>query len=403
MVDIGATAGSAKAARRDAGASVATPRCAVDVRPADAEALAEYDRFCASALYAPPQHPVWVRAWIAGAQADSFVATVSREGRAAVALALEVVCEGPFRIARFVGGSHANGNFAAMATGSNDPLTQDECRLLTDAISAARPDVDLVLLERQNPTAAQSSNPLVRLATMPSPNVSLAVDLSGGFDAMLGRRSGKRKRKKHRLQLRKFEEAGGHRLIQASTPDEVERLMSAFFLMRAARFRERGIADVFAPHEVQAFFRKLFLSSLEQPVPPFFLTGIEVAGRLYGVNGFSVMPGGVVCEFCAMREDDLGLSPGFFLDYVAVEKACAEGMTVFDFSVGDEEYKRSWCDLETWQFDTLLPLTGKGRLLSAWKVARAKAVRRVKANAMLWSAVKRLRTRVAGAKPASDD
>lgn len=403
MVDIGATGRTARAADRNAGAGIASLKSPVDVRPADAVALAEYEAFCASALYAPPQNPVWVRAWIGATQADAFVATVGRDGRAAIALVLEVVREGPFRIARFVGGSHANGNFAAMAKGSHEPLARDEYRALTEAIHIARPDVDLVVLERQNPAAASIPNPLTNMATMPSPNVSLAVDLSGGFDAMLTRRNGKRKRKKYRLQLRKFEDAGGHRLFEAGTPAEVERLISEFFVMKAARFQERGITDVFAPQEVQAFFRDLFMSALEQPRPPFFLTGLEVAGRLQGVNGFSVMPDGVVCEFCAMRDEDLGISPGFFLDYVAMEQACADAMGIFDFSVGDEEYKRSWCDLETWQFDTLLPLTGKGRLLSAWKIARAKAVHRIKSNATLWSAVKRLRTRVAGAKPAGDD
>jgi CelD/BcsL family acetyltransferase involved in cellulose biosynthesis len=86
MVDIGATGRTARAADRNAGAGIASLKSQVDVRPADAAALAEYEAFCASALYAPPQHPVWVRAWIGATQADAFVATVGRDGRVAVAL-----------------------------------------------------------------------------------------------------------------------------------------------------------------------------------------------------------------------------------------------------------------------------------------------------------------------------
>ena len=36
---------------------------------------------------------------------------------------------------------------------------------------------------------------------------------------------------------------------------------------------------------------------------------------------------------------------------------------IFDFSVGDEPYKRLWCDIETRHIDVVAPLTAKGALL----------------------------------------
>lgn len=399
MVDIGATARAAGASQRDGKAGPMRAAIDVDIRPADAAAMAAYETFCADAVHAQAQHPLWIRSWIEATGADALIATVSRDGRPAVCLALEVVRAGAFRLARFVGGSHANGNFAAMSGTETQPLTAPEGKALSDALHAARPDIDLVVLERQNPQWESRTNPLRGLATMQSPNVSLAVDLSGGFDAMLSRHNGKRKRKKYRLQLRRFEEAGGHRLIEARTVEEVDRLMDAFFELKAARFRKQGIANVFEPQDVQAFFRMLFTEAVRRPSPPFLLTGIEVAGELRGIHGMSVVADGLVCEFSAMREDELQISPGFFLDYTAMEGACARGLAFFDFSVGDEDYKRSWCDLETWQFDTLLPLTLKGRMLSGWKMARSRAVRALKSNAALWSLTKRLRAGVAGSGP----
>jgi CelD/BcsL family acetyltransferase involved in cellulose biosynthesis len=59
--------------------------------------------------------------------------------------------------------------------------------------------------------------------------------------------------------------------------------------------------------------------------------------------------------------------------------------------------------VETWQFDTLLPLTAKGRVAWACEMARAQAIRLVKSNDALWSLLKQLRTRVAGGKPAAQD
>jgi CelD/BcsL family acetyltransferase involved in cellulose biosynthesis len=187
-------------------------RVAVDIRPADDIALADYDQFCASAVYGVGQNPVWVRAWIEATGCDALIVSVRRAGRQIVALALEVVREGPFRIARYPGGDHANGNFPAVAR-DGAKLSEDDAKAICEAIHDARPDIDLVYLQRQNPRHSATENALVELSSVQSPNVSLAVDLSGGFDGVMTRRHGKKKRKKYRLQVRKFEDLGGYRII----------------------------------------------------------------------------------------------------------------------------------------------------------------------------------------------
>lgn len=393
MVDIGAAAGSA---RQDAERTFSAEAVTVDVRQADQRALAEYTDFCAEALHAHAQHPVWVRAWVEATGADGLFVTLHRNGRPALMLALEVLRHGPFRVAAFMGERHANGNFAASAPGSAQTLTRREADALISAIRDARPDVDLVMLERQVPSIDGVDNPFVDLQTMASPNLALATDLSGGMDAVLDRMSGKRKRKKYKLQLRKFEEAGGYRWFEAATPEEVERLISDFYRLKAARFRKRGIPDTFASAEVQSFFRQLFHDALQVEPVPFALQGIEVAGEIRGINGFSITDTSYVCEFCAIRDDDSTISPGFYLDYVGIEDACRRGKAIYDFSIGDDDYKRTWCDIETVQFDTLLPLSLKGRALSGAMKARASAVRLLKSNKRLWDTAKSLRTRLAG-------
>lgn len=371
----------------------------VDVRPADDIGLAEYEAFCATAIVGPAQHPLWIRAWIEASGTDALIVMMRRSGVPVFALAMEVVREGPFLVARFPAGDHANGNFAAVAADAHQ-LSEADARTLCVAIHAARPDIDLISLQRQNPTIGEFANPLAGLAYMRSPNVSLAVDLSGGFDAVLSRHNGRKKRKKFRGQLRKFEEVGGYRVITASTPEEVDSILDAYFEMKAARFAEKGIPNVFAPIEVQTFFRRLYSSCLHLPahMRPFELRAVEVEGGLVAVHGMSHTPHSILCDFGGMRETAAAQCPGYFFDYLCIEDACNNGKTIYDFSVGDEPYKRSWCDVETWQFDTLLPLTAKGRAAWALATARAHAVRLVKSNAALWSLVKQLRTKVAGTK-----
>jgi len=401
MVDIGAVSPIRREA--DARSMDAAAAIEVEVEAADAAALAGYDAFCRGAIHGPAQHPLWVRAWIEAHSADALIVTARRDGKPRFKLALEVVAKGPFRVARFVGDSHANGNFPASTPDAAPALLPADGAAIARALRKARPDIDLVSLSRQAPHFEGHDNPLAPLATGQSPNISLAIDLDGGFDAVLARHSGSRKRGKFKYQRNRFNRAGGYRLIEARTPQEVERLIETFFRLKGASLRSKGIADAFADDKVRAFFRGLALGALAEDEPPFLLHAVEVAGELAAINGLSVTRETVVCNFGTYSDVDPKSSPGFFIDYTNIEQACAEGRKIYDFSVGDEPYKRSWCEIETWHFETLLPLGTRGRLLALYDKGRTAAVRFVKSNDRLWQMVKKLRARLGGAPQRQQD
>lgn len=374
------------------------------VSAGNAGVLAEYVNFCSTALSAPAQGAQWVRHWIAETGPDAILATLSLDGTPVLALALEVVRSGPFRIARFMSGRHANGNFAAANRAWLEAAGPGDIRTLLAGIATARPDIDLVALERLLPELDGLPNPLACLPNFPSPNLSLAADLGGGFDDFLGRTSGKRKRKKHRSQMRKFEAVGAYRRIEAGTPQEAHAMLEAFFAMKAARFSTMGIADVFGDPAVRAFFHALFSDALKEEPPLFVLHGLDVAGKLRAVTGSSVSAKRLICEFGAIAEDDLShASPGDFLFFENIQEACDKGFEVYDFSVGDEPYKRLWCDTEAQHFEVLAPLTLKGRMLalSLRQTTRLKAF--IKNSPTIWRLTKLLRRKAAGRAGASAD
>jgi CelD/BcsL family acetyltransferase involved in cellulose biosynthesis len=370
------------------------------------DALAEYVDFCGTAQFAPAQSAAWVRHWIAETRPDAVLATLSLDGTPVFALALEVVRSGPFHIARFMGGRHANGNFAAADRAWLDATGTDDIQMLLAGIAKARPDIDLVALERLMPQLDGITNPLACLPHFPSPNLSLAANLDGGFDGFLGRASGKRKRKKHRSQIRKFEAVGTYRRIAAKTPEEAHAMLEAFFAMKAVRFGKMGIADVFGDRQVRAFFHALFSGALKEKTPHFALHGLEVAGKLRAVTGSSVSGKRLICEFGAIAEDDLAhASPGDFLFFENIQEACEKSFEVYDFSVGDEPYKRLWCDTEVQHFEVLAPLTPKGRMLALGLRQSARLKAFIKNSPSIWRLTKLLRRKTAGqaAAPAEGD
>jgi CelD/BcsL family acetyltransferase involved in cellulose biosynthesis len=369
-----------------------------DVSAAVGNDLAVYAEVARRGVFSPAQSPIWIENWVRHVRPDFLVATLARGGQPVLSVALEVTRKGPLTIASFMSGRHANGNMPPMTASFAAGARLADMRALVAAIARARPDVDLVAFDRLAGAVGGTHNPLVLLPHQQSPNLSLAVGLEGGFDALLSRASGKRKRKKHRSQTRKFEAAGGFRRIQARTPAETDAMLDAFFAMKAVRFRKMGVANVFGETQVQAFFKGIFADALEEAKPSFVLHALEVGGKIRAVTGSSRAADRFICEFGAIAEDDVSFaSPGEFLFFDNIREACEQGYAVYDFSVGDEPYKRLWCNLEIRQFDALVALTAKGRVAAAGMQFASRAKSFVKNNRLVWNVLKTFRKKAAAA------
>lgn len=363
-------------------------------------ALAAYSLACEGAVVSPTQRLAWIETWVKHLTPDFIVATLGPATAPVFAVALEISRTGSLRTAHFVGDKHSNGNFPPL----RGTVSAADIRSLTDAIHRRRPDIDIVAFERLAERCGGVANPLIDADAAPSANLALAVDLSGGFEALLTRVSGKRKRKKHRSQQRKFEAAGGFRRLAAKTPGEVDAMLDAFFVMKDDRFRKLGIANVFGPPGVQAFFRALFKQALAGSPPAYVLHGLEVAGRLRAVTGSSRTGNRLVCEFGSIAEDELSsVSPGDFLFFENIREACEEKLAIYDFSVGDEPYKRLWCDIEITQYDVLVPLTRRGHVLATALRAGNRMKSFVKKSPLVWRIAKAVRKRSVKAGSAPEE
>lgn len=368
-------------------------RCADDglaltVEAADPPALCRYRDFAAQRIKGAAQHPLWVEKWLRESGETGWIVWLRNGARTVAALPLVETRINGFSALAFAGGAHANGNFCPCA----DPDIIVPVDMLADAIRRALPHVALVALERQHRWLGGQANLLARLSSRTSPNIALAADLGGGFAGLLKRANGKKKSKKRRVQSRRFEEAGGSDVQKPASPAEIDAVLDAFFRLKAARFEKAGIADVFSQPHIRSFWRRLLQASQHEADRPFTLEALIVGNRVRAITGSSHLHDRTVCEFGAIEDDDLAsISPGEYLAYSNLEEACAKGLPLYDFSVGDEAYKRSWCNVEIIHFDVVIPLTPAARLavLGSNLVIRAK--KQIKANPQLWAMAKAMR------------
>ncbi len=344
-----------------------------------------------SAVHGNAQSFEWIDSWRRHVNADSFVAGLFDGDVAVLLLPLEAVRVNGVRILRYPGGSHANCNFPWL-DGLVDKAALDALVL---AIRKARPDSDVLSLTRQLPSLCGWKNPLLQLASSENPNPVLAASLDQGFDEVLERSNAKRKLKKHRQHGRRYEEAGGWRIFRPKSCEETDRTLDLFFELKAHRFQQMGISDPFAPAEIQAFFKDYYGNAIEAQNAGCELQVLEVSGKVRSLIGKTFSKDGPTVEFSAIADDELmTASPGEFLFYEDMKRSCETGVPVYSFGIGDEPYKREWCDIESHIYDTIIPLSVKGRAFTVLQSALSKIVAKVKGNPRLWQLAKALRARL---------
>lgn len=354
-------------------------------------ALAAIDALPADILCSGYQNPDFLRAWVRHSPHEPVFVTFVPERAGPVLMPLERV-DG--HLLAYAGERHANANFPVGRPEDIAALAATGEKAIVQALRAARPGGHAILLERQLAEYRGIANPFVFEHSVVSPNPALSLSLEGGFDDVLSRHSGKRRRKRFRSQERQFADKGGYRYFAAVDADAVPATLERFFDWKAKHFEAAGIHDVFADDHIRRFYFDLFAEGAHREPRGRELKMLEAGGQPVAIIGCTVHDGRLTVEFGSYDAAQAERSPGDMLFFLAIREATEDGLEFFDFGIGDEPYKRGWCEIETLQRDTIIPLDTVGRLVGAAKAARSSAVRSIKTNPVIWKSVKQLRKRV---------
>jgi CelD/BcsL family acetyltransferase involved in cellulose biosynthesis len=344
----------------------------------------------------------WVQCWAQKVNPEIFCGVIFEDGAPILILPVEIVREKTCRVAHYIGGSHANANFPMLRKDRAAAVTANIANALFKALFLAVPKLDAIILARQQPQIGGLANPFAALPSQPSPNLALSFALEPSFEQLIKHRSGARKLKKMRQQARRMDERGGWECAVASDAGEVAKMLEAFYVMKAKRFEEFGLKNTFERQAVKDFFKALFGAGAADLKAPFRLDALRVGGDILAVAGSSVRHGTNIVEFGAVRAHEPTLSPGDFLFHQMIRRACEHGAEMFDFGVGDEPYKRAWCDVETQHFETVRGFGARGLAYAQFYTIASKAKLVIKRNAYLFAVIKKLRTRKAAGNPAED-
>jgi CelD/BcsL family acetyltransferase involved in cellulose biosynthesis len=356
-----------------------------------------------SALSSPYQRHTWTSSWqetVGHAEGATPFIVVGRdqEGRAAFLWPLCRVRRGPLAVARYFGGKHSNANFPLWCPEIAATLTAAELDAILADIARIDRSVDILVLLNQPKSWSLVANPLARLPHEESPSKVCYGSLGVDFEALYRDRISASTRKKMRQKERALARHGAIRYWRVRSAEDASRVLDAFFAQKAERMRQIGITNPFAEPGVRAFIEAAATcSDPHTGEPPIELYAASVGDQIAATFA------GVVSDrrFCGMFNSMImnelaNESPGELLLANVVRMACERGFLTFDLGIGEAGYKRAFCNETATLFDTVIPLTMRGKLAAPLWRGQLNVKRRIKHSPYAWQMVEAVRRHLVG-------
>ena len=308
-----------------------------------------------------------------------------------VLLPLTIRHEHGVRVARFMGGKHANFNMALWDRDfARETTASDLDALLSSLREKAACDV---LVLRQQPRHWQDFlNPLAMLPRQRSVNDFPVLHMVPGESAIDRISNSFRKRLKSKE--RKLQSAG-YRYHLATDDADIARLLDWFFHVKPMRMAEQKLPDVFAEPGVQQFVRAACHAHLPGGGHAIDIHALECDDEVIAIfagvadgHRFSMMFNTYTMSARSRY------SPGLILMRSIIDHYGERGYRALDLGVGSDDYKRLFCKGDEPIFDSFIPLTPRGRIAAAATRALSRAKRLVKSNQSLFHLARRLRRTV---------
>lgn len=269
---------------------------------------------------------------------------------------------GPFRIAGFPGGKHANFNMPLWRRDFASAATRDDVQDILSLLKRSRPKLDALALSQQPMDWNGATNPFALLPQQ-QPSVNECPLLTIDPKAPDARTGGTFRRKLNGKE-RKLQAMPGYRYVVVRDEADANRLLDAFFAIKPLRMAEQKIRNVFAEPGTEAFIRHACLDGLAAGKPAIELHGLECDAEVIAIfagigdgHRFSTMFNTYTMSDAARN------SPGLVLIRNMIDHHAKLGCTSFDFGVGTDEYKLQFCkDERQLLFDSFVPLNAKGQI-----------------------------------------
>jgi len=379
----------------DAAPTAARPLARIEIHGDLAGAEADWRAFEADAVLTPFQSFVWIAAWqchvghLTGTK-PAIVFGRDADGRLLFILPLAIDRHAGIRRLCWLASDLCDYNAPLLAR--NWPAQPGEFaaawRKVVQTLRATPGFAfDLVDMSKLPQTIDEVRNPFLDLDVLANASSAHIARLFGTWDEYYFEVRSSATRKKERKQVKHLGEFGEVRFVDVKDSADLDRTLATLEAQKTRSFARMGVENLFARAGYPEFYRDvannrglIHVSRLD--------VGATQAATSLGLTFRG-------CYYLVLSSyDDGELSkwgPGRAHLRELLRYAIEHGQTRFDFTIGDELYKRDWADVELPIYDYVEAAT-----LVGWPLATAinlyrRTKRFIKTTPALWSAYSKAR------------
>ena len=366
-----------------------------------AEFEAEWRELETHADLTPFQTFDWVNCWLSkvgSGKGTSPVLVVIRNDRGAPVFVAPLAIEriGPLLALTWLG-SEIN-DYNAPILGADDP----DCERVYEQFPAIWSEVaahsrsnencrfDLINFSKMPALVGTRLNPFVQLDVTLNPNRSHMTSLPATWDEMYARRSSNT-RNRDRSKLRHLNKFGEVKYFEPGTAPEKLAITRKLLQMKSHQLAEMGASNRFDAENYRNF-----IDAVTTTDSAVHISGLQIGSNIAAANlGFILNK----CYYHFLMAYDHGdiskFGPGAAHLRELLQFAIRSGTETFDFTIGDEAYKKEWCDKEMQLYDHRTSYTFRGQI-AAFGVQNFYILKRfIKNSDWAWPIYLRLRLTLA--------
>lgn len=253
---------------------------------------------------------------------------------------------------------------------------------------------DVVVLTKMPETVGAQTNPFMTLPTTLNPSGAYATPLTADWDSFYAAKRSAATRRSERTKLKRLAEFGEVRFVTAEEPAEIVATLTRLVDQKSKQFARMAVEDMF----LKPGYRDFFFDVASNPSAG----GIVHVSRLEVGETVAAANLGLVFGnryYHVLASHDLGpasrFSPGVAHLHDLMRFAILRKCVAFDFTIGDEGYKRGWSDVTILLHDhrRAVSIRGWAVLLPSSVFVRAK--RLIKQTPILWRMAQTIRSLIA--------
>jgi CelD/BcsL family acetyltransferase involved in cellulose biosynthesis len=256
---------------------------------------------------------------------------------------------------------------------------------------------DLIQLEKMPEQVGAQANPMLGFTVVLNPSNAYATRLAGDWETFYAAKRSSATRRGDRRKRKRLGEFGEVKFVSTTAAD-IGVSFGTLMRQKTAQFARMGVPNIFA----RPGYPEFFLDVAGRRPDIVHVSRLDVGATAAAVN-YGLMFRGryyhVLASYTDHPMSKFGPGAAHLNDLLA--HAIGRGCDTFDFTIGDEGYKRDWCDGETKLYDHIAIATARGAVVAGPLVLMRAVKRWIKQTPAIWNAVTRMRALTAALRKRS--